>query len=543
MTPHFAQYRHALAATAVALALVACGGGGDGGGGGTDPGTPPGNTVALTANGRVISFDRATPSTLVTDRTLAGLQSGESLVGLDVRPADGLIYALSSQGRLYTLNAGTGVVALKATLSATAGDDSPYAGLSGATFGVDFNPVADRLRVVSNTGQSLRINVDNGATITDGNINGVAGAVITAAGYTNSFAATTSTQLFVIDAAAGTLYLQNPPNDGTLSLPRSLGITGTAENGFDIDPVSNTGYAALFGEGRARLHTVVLATGATSLVGVIGSGETLTGLALLPTRAAAQAIVLTSDARLATFNPLAPNTFTSSVAIGGLMASETVLGIDFRPANRKLYALTSTARLLTIDPVTGASTVVATLAADPTDTSAPFAALPSGLYSVDFNPVADRLRVISDSGLNLRINVDTGATITDGTINRAAGPASVVGAAYTNSFAGATATRLFDVDALQDVLAEQTPPNDGTLVNVGALTVGVTGATPLDIAGGDNGLVLAAVRTGASGPFSLYTIALASGAATLYRNTSGNAALSQIGGANGPAVVDLAIQY
>ena len=130
-----------------------------------------------------------------------------------------------------------------------------------------------------------------------------------------------------------------------------------------------------------------------------------------------------------------------------------MVGIDFRPADGKLYALTSTARLYTVDANTGAATLKATLAADPADATAPYAGLVGTTNSVDFNPVADRLRVLSETGQSLRINVDTGATTTDGEVNRAGTPATVVAAAYSNSFAGTTTTTLFDLDANSDVLA------------------------------------------------------------------------------------------
>lgn len=89
-----------------------------------------------------------------------------------------------------------------------------------------------------------------------------------------------------------------------------------------------------------------------------------------------------------------------------------------------------------------------------TDTTAPYAGLAGTIFSVDFNPVAHRLRVLSDTGQNLRIDVQNGATITDGDVNLAAA-ATLVAGAYTNSFAGTTATTLFDLDAAADVPATQ----------------------------------------------------------------------------------------
>jgi hypothetical protein len=525
-------------------ALAACGSSND-----DQPATPVagpvavGDTVALTVSGSVLSFDRATPATLKGSIAVSGLLPNEKLVGLDVRPADGLLYALSNQARLYTLNAATGVATFKVALAAAAGDDNPYTALTGSQFGVDFNPVADRLRVVSDTGLNLRIDVTTGATITDGVINGAA-AAITASAYTNAVAGTTSTQLYSLDAAAGQVYLQDPPNNGTLTAPIALGGTFAGANGFDIDARNNTAYAALTSAGSTALYTVPLTAGSTATrIGTIGTGEALTGMALIQP-ATPKVYALTTDSRLASFDPSTPTTLSASVPISGLVSGESVLGIDFRPANGKLYALTSTARLLTVDADSGASTVVATLSADAADATLPYNGLGNAArFTVDFNPVADRLRVINDNGLNLRINADTGATTTDGAINRAGVPPLVAGGAYGNSFAGTRSTVLYDLDAASSVLAQQVPPNDGTLVNVGALAVPFSGAASMDIAGGANGLVLAALRTGASGPYTLYTVSLTTGAATLYRNTTGDATRSLIGGSAGPSVLDLAIRF
>ncbi len=514
---------------AAAAVLTACGGGGGDGGG-----VPPsslGDTIAITSTNKVISFNRAQPGTINSSLNVSGLAADERLLGIDVRPADGLVYTVSSLGRIYTLDPATGVATFRSTVSVP---------LAGSSFGFDFNPVADRLRLVSNTGQNLRIDVATGTAVVDGPINGVAGASVTASAYTNSFAGATTTQLFNLDAA-GTLYLQDPPNNGTLASPVPLGVTFAATNGFDIDARTNRGFAALTVGSANRLYTVPLSgTGGATLVGAIGSSEPITGLALMQP-AAPRAVVLTDTSQLSSFALATPNTLSAPVAISGLAANETVLGIDFRPANQRLYALTSGGRLLTVDPDTGAAAAVATLSADPTDTTLPYAGLSGTRFTVDFNPAADRLRVISETGQNLRINVDTGATTTDGVINRAAGAPQVIAGAYTNSFAGTGSTTLFDIDAAASVLAQQNPPNDGTLVDVGALGVPLaTGAAAFDIAGGANGLAVAALRTGAAGPFSLYNINLTSGAATL---RGADAGAAQIGGTGGPVVRDLAIRY
>ena len=531
------------AALAITLGLTACGGSSD-----SPPPlatVPVGDTIALTISGRLISFNRDTPGTQVGAVTVIGLAPAETLLGIDIRPANGVLHALGSNGGIYRIDPANGVATLVSTLRAAAGDDNPFTALSGTSFGVDFNPVVDRLRVVSNTGQNLRINVDTGDAITDGTIT-PASAAVSASSYTNAFSGTTSTRLFNLNLATNTLDLLNPPNDGTLVSGPPLGVAATAANGFDIDARTNTGYAALTVGSTTALYRINLTatapTAAATLVGGIAGGEGIRGLALIQP-GAMKVTGLTADNRLVGFDARSPNTLTNNVAITGLNAGERILGIDVRPADSQLWALSSTARLYTLNPDTGVATFRVALFADPADATAPFTTLDaSSTLSVDFNPAADRLRVISPSGQSLRINVATGATTTDGGINRAGGAASVLAAAYGNNFAGTPVTTLFDLEGNADVLAVQNPPNDGTLSNIGALGIDISGLAAFDIAGGDNGLVLAALRSGNSGPFLLQTVSLTTGAVTPYLNTSGNNALSQIGGASGPALIDIAIR-
>ena len=539
-----------LLSSAIALSLAACG---------SDytppepvppaPVTPPpapvvvaGDTILLTASNKLQSFNLDTPGTNRSTVQIVGMQAGENIVGIDYRPADGLLYGVGSTGRIYTLNPSTGAATLKATLAADASDTTaPFTTLSGAEFGVDFNPAADRLRIVSNTGQSLRINIDTGATTTDGSINGgPATTTVTAAAYTNSFAGTGSTTLFVLDSASSTLFTQNPPNNGTLATPVATGVAPGAIGGFDIDARNNRGYAVLSAGTDRNLYAINLAATekAATLITRLDTTEEIRGLAI---RAVQAPLVygLTDGARLVSFRPTAPTTFASDVAITGLSGGEKLLGIDVRPKDNLLYGITSGGRIVTIDVATGAATAKATLAADVADVTLPFSLISGSEFAVDFNPVADRLRVISNTGQSLRINVDTGATTTDGSINRAGATPVVTAAAYTNSFAGTGATMLFVADTASDNLALQNPPNDGTLTNIGPFGIDVTGDAGMDIAGGANGLVLAALRTGPGGPTTLYRVDLLTGAAVPINGTA-NPALSAIG-ATSVNLIDIAI--
>ena len=433
----FSKRRNATFAALTAMLLAACGSDdepnpGPGPGPGPDPDPDPtqvvSEVIALTASGRLVSFQRETPGTLTSNVAVTGLASGETLVGIDYRPVDAQLYGLTSGGRLVTVAPDTGAITVKSTLMADASDTTePFTALSGTDFAVDFNPAADRLRMVSDTGQNLRINVDTGGTITDGAIHGGNdGAQVTGAAYTNSFPETVNTRLFVLDAATDTVYLQDPPNDGTLSSPAALGVDATAVNGYDIDARTNVGYAALTVGGTPRLYRIdpTNTTAAATELAVIGGGEPLKGLAMKQATGI-EVVGLTADHQLVRAAASAPNTLLSSVPVTGLPEGETLLGIDQRPADRQLYALSSAGKLYTVDASTGVATAKSTLAADASDTTEPFTALAGAHFVIDFNPVADRLRVVSDTGQNLRINVDTGATTTDGVIHRDSGDAAV----------------------------------------------------------------------------------------------------------------------
>jgi hypothetical protein len=229
---------------------------------------------------------------------------------------------------------------------------------------------------------------------------------------------------------------------------------------------------------------------------------------------------------------------TKTVSITGLQAGETLLGMDFRPATGRLHALGSTARIYVIDENTGVATVSATLTADPADTTAPFAGLSGTRFGFDFNPVVDRLRVVSDTDQNLRINVMTGATTTDGNLAYAASGdpntgknPNLVGSAYRNAFSGAAVTELYGIDSNADALVTQDPPNAGTLNTDGPLGVDTTDQVGFDISG-LTAQAYASLTTVAV--TNLYTINLDTGAATSLGLLAGPAALGA------ESVVDIA---
>jgi hypothetical protein len=243
----------------------------------------------------------------------------------------------------------------------------------------------------------------------------------------------------------------------------------------------------------------------------------LVALAAAPSAAhAARIFAITAPpVQLLTIGSDNPGELLTSVAVTGLAADETVLGMDMRPADGGLYVLTgqgTTARLRRLDPVTGALGAGVMLAPDPTDVSNPYTALDSSIAAgVDFNPFVDRLRVVTAS-VNLRVNPVTGLVLTDAALNP--GTPQVVGAAYTNAFPGAGSTTLYDYNWSDDNLYIQNPPNNGTLAAVGpsTITAGNVANVGLDIAAAGNAAFLTAQVPLSS---NLYSVNLGSGAATL----------------------------
>lgn len=251
--------------------------------GGFSPSASAVTIYGLSTRNELVRFDSATPGTLQQASFITGLAANEGLLGIDFRPATGELYALGSFGRIYTLNTSTGAATFMSSIF-NAANSQPIA-LSGTEFGIDFNPVPDRLRITSNLGQNLRVNVATGSTTIDGTLNQASGSpYIVASAYTNNFAGATTTTLYNIDSSSDMLTIQNPPNNGTQVNVGMLGADVTALAGMDIltSGATNTAYAALqiAGTSGSRFATINLATGAATFTGAIGGEQTSDSLAI-----------------------------------------------------------------------------------------------------------------------------------------------------------------------------------------------------------------------------------------------------------------------
>lgn len=237
--------------------------------------------VALTADNRLVAFssDARRAASPVAIRGVDG-----RVVGIDVRPANGMLYALSSTSKLYTVDARTGQATMVSQL------DKAWDG--GGRSVVDFNPLADRLRVMGMNGTSFRINVENGQVAVDGSLkydtgSPLAGSTprITAASYRNNVAGTQATALYTIDTLAQSYNLQAPPNDGVQKPVARLDASLPPATAFDIETVGETNTGWILAGGM--LSMIDVASGAMRQVGSVANlpaGTEITDIAVLPRR-------------------------------------------------------------------------------------------------------------------------------------------------------------------------------------------------------------------------------------------------------------------
>ena len=208
--------------------------------------------------------------------------TGVTLTGIDFRPATNSLYGYDGS-RLYTVDITTGAATLAFVVGTTTGN-----------VGFDFNPTVDRVRVLDASGANMRITPTNGLLTVDatpytfaaGDPNFGRTPSFTAIAYTNSDNdPATGTTLYGIDVTLGQLVLITTPNGGAISTVGSLGLGALATiTGFDILTVgaTNTAFfaATAVGAATSQFYTINLGTGAATLVGGIGTINTVQGLAL-----------------------------------------------------------------------------------------------------------------------------------------------------------------------------------------------------------------------------------------------------------------------
>ena len=505
--------------------------------------TPVATIFGVRGDAELIRFSPDNPAAVTSIGAISSLGAGETIVGLDFRPSNRDLFAVTSRGGLLIVDQATAVAR---SIQPITGDGTT---LTASRFGVDFNPVADALRIIGDDGLNLRVPTAALVSpapsppvnaIVDGRMGYLKG--VTAAAYTNPESGTDTT-LFVIDADNDALYTQDA-NVGRLTRVGSLGIDALSANGYDI-----------YQSGLANEHYALLTTGSGSGIYRI---DPVTGTATLLSAVSAatyKGLVVVNDDRLdsvdvRTFLSLADgpsgdviegrkvNVVTGAPAggplafpINGLADGERLLGFSERTTamddRNGVYAISNQNRVLALIPVGLDNGFRMT-----TITAAPVGTLSTPLagtrFGVDFNPRADLLRIVSNSGQNLRVNLQEGRVISgaaraaafafvDGTTRTVEPAPQIVATAYRA--APAEGTFQFAVDAANSSLVRVAVPNDGALVMVGPLGLSLPASGPgaaeqsLDIAGATDQFVFASLRTAGSALSTLYRVELGSGAA------------------------------
>jgi hypothetical protein len=233
------------------------------------------NAIGLTDGQRLVSFRVDRPDRTLPLGKVKGLQGDSSLIGIDYRVQNGKLYGVGDKGGIYTIRE-IGAKATKVSQLTVP--------LQGKNFGVDFNPAANRLRVISDTGQNLRHNIDDpagapaaGTTATDGTLTnppvppattGTTATGVTGAAYTNNdLDATTATTLFDLDSAQDRVSVQSPANAGNLAPTGRLGADVPSDSGFDIHSSKKTGINSAYAVSGSRAFRVDLLSGRASSTG------------------------------------------------------------------------------------------------------------------------------------------------------------------------------------------------------------------------------------------------------------------------------------
>jgi hypothetical protein len=266
-------------------------------------GPPRKETVlAVTESHKLLRFNAGQPRKTTTVGTISGMQPNERVLGIDFRVARGVLYALGSSGRLYTIDT-------KTAEARQVGTEPIAFGFAGNEFGFDFNPTVDRIRIVNDSGQNMRVHPDTAAAV-DGNpseaglqMDGFLAWApgepdrdnrkprIVAAAYTYNKQNEKITTNYAIDAQSGSLVTQGSkegvmpavsPNTGQLFRVGSLGVSSFNEANFDIADVTGAAFVSINYGNASKLYVVNLDTGNATLIGTIGGGEKVRGISVEP---------------------------------------------------------------------------------------------------------------------------------------------------------------------------------------------------------------------------------------------------------------------
>jgi hypothetical protein len=472
---------------------------------------------AVTETGTLVRFETGATGGVTTIGAITGLVGASPVLSLDFRPSTGRLYGITAD-RLYIIDPAT-AVAQPVSVGA-------FGTLITGNPDMDFDPVSGLIRVVTDTNQNMRINADTGVqTSVDTAISGVTG--VSGIAFTNNFASPDRATLVGISNTADQLVRIGGVNllDGGASQNAGVsaaigGLTVTTSQILSLDITANDNEAfALLADAAppSVLYKINLSTGAATFVRNVFAADRVRGLALVsravtlygltsPTGTApGGAIITVLSAVPGTLLPMGSG---APVPIAGLTTGEEVLAIDTRPATGDLIGVTSTGRLLRINPASGQSLQIAELSV----------ALTGNVVGFDFDPVADpnadRLRITTDSAQNYSVAPNTGVVTQETDLNIP----GTVAIAYT------AAGALYGIDASTDTLTLFATPSTGGGAPVLALGTDVGPLTSFDISAAD-GIGFAAITAPGGTTTRLFSISLPDGNALPVADFGGGATL------------------
>jgi hypothetical protein len=456
--------------------------------------------LGLASSNLLVRFDTNAPETSMGAGTIQGLQPGETALAIDLRPSTGQIYLLGSTNRLYVADP------LGEPFMASAVGPPLSPALVGSRFGIDFHPVLDVIRVISDAGQGLYLDPDTGRVLSVfQDISSESRRIVELASSDNAPEGT-MTRLFAIDSRTDELLVATESGFQPVGV---LGVDTSDLVGFDIAANDDAAYATLTDatqtDAGTSLYRIDLVTGAASLVGPVIYGPFI-GLAL--TARAVPLLVLRDGINLVRLYSARPQTVLSTTVVRGLQPGETLVGIDVRQRDGLLFGVGSTSRLYLVDPMTGAATPV----------GLPFTPQLSGAtFGVDLDDA--RLRVVSDTGQSVSIDSYNGAP-SDCCLLYPFVPAVAEIASRRVRYSG---TPPYGIDVVNDRLLRGVLNSPSEVV--GPLGVDTTAAVGFDISPFDDaGFAVLTV----GGVPSLYDINLRTGAATLLGAVGGTGTITSV---------------
>ncbi len=481
------------------------------------PTTTPNAQILLSSNS-LVSINTSTFDSSPAQQ-IAGVADGERIVAITRRPRSNVLYGLgyhptNGTVQLYLISPRTGQ-AQSVSGSAKSFVDSlgnlDRVGVDETSiFSMDINPNSDRVRVVANNGDNFRINPNTGSLL-DGNLGSpsavsgvnkdgkIAGDTSSVQGiaHTNTAVIASNSTLYSIDADRDEFYIQSPQQEGVQSKITTLSQNIDAVFGFDLlfgvnasaddTPVSSgKGFVGVRIGGANRLGSLNLVTGLLSTAILPAAISNPISFAASTTQADAYPIILLSGGGTS-ISKLSSATLgsVSTSIISGVQSGETIVGIDFRPANGKLIALGINAgsdlgTLYNMDAQTGAVTAIGTAGnvklVDASGVAIDFPA--ADAWGIDVNPKIDRVRAITSSGLNFRMSPSTGLPIDGNAVAAGINPdgglkgdnTSSSKIAFASNVLGTTITTQYNLDQASLSLFIQSFPDDGVLSLIAPIT-------------------------------------------------------------------------